>query len=219
MGEIINNATGVILAGGENTRMPVPKAFIRVDGKRIIERNISLLKTLFRETYIVTNDPGMYASFDVPLLGDMYDIRCPMTGILTALMNASSPWIFISACDMPFISSDLISYMATRRKERDAVIPSSGAGKDEPLFGFYSRRLLPAMEKDLLRGIRAISDFLKNKRVEYITMKEIHVHDPRSLSFINLNRPEDIERYLTKRDRIIFHERVKRRSNVRSGSN
>ena len=199
--------------------MPVPKAFIHVEGQSIIERNISILKTLFGETYIVTNHPRMYTSFEVPLLGDIYDIRCPMTGIVTALINASNPWVFISACDMPHISSNLISHMATRRKQGDAVIPSSGDGKAEPLFGFYSRRLLPAMEKELLQGARGMSDFLKNKRVEYITMEEINIHDPRSLSFINLNNPEDVKRSLTKRDRLLFNERVKRRRNVRSGSN
>ena len=219
MGHAIRNAAGVILAGGENTRMPVPKAFINVEGQRIIERNIGVIKTLFSETFIITNHPEMYASFEVTLLGDVYDIRCPMTGIVTALMNSSKPWVFISACDMPFISKRLISYMATQRTLGDAVIPSAYGGKAEPLFGFYSRRLLPSMEKELLRHNWGLSDFLKNKRVQYITMKEIKIHDPRVLCFINLNRPEDITRYLTPRDIMRFKEQVIRRNNVRSGSN
>jgi molybdopterin-guanine dinucleotide biosynthesis protein A len=214
MNNFIKNCTGVILAGGENTRMPVPKAFIKVSGKPVIENNLKIIKELFMEVFIVTNQPENYAHLRTPMLGDIYDIRGPMTGIFTSLVNSSNPWVFISACDMPFLNKDLIEYMASKRGSHDAVIPNSPCPpesplsksarldsegenrKVEPLFAFYSKRLIASMEKTVLSGKRGVKDFLKGKKVKYITTGEIKGFDPEAMSFINLNTPGDVKHHL-----------------------
>jgi molybdopterin-guanine dinucleotide biosynthesis protein A len=207
METFIRNCTGIILAGGENTRMPVLKAFIKVNGKKIIERNLEVMKKLFKENFIVTNQPEAYSYLGVPLLGDIYNVRGPMTGVFTALVNSSNRWVFISACDMPFINKSLIEYMASKLDNNDAVVPESYQPSDspltkggvrgvEPLFAFYSKKLLGSMEKAIQTGNRSIKDFLNNKRVIYIETKEIKKVDPRAESFINLNTPADVRRYL-----------------------
>lgn len=203
MDALIRNCTGVILAGGENTRMPVLKAFIKVGGKKIIERNITVMKQLFREVFIVTNEPEHYAYLKTPLMGDIYDIRGPMTGILSALLNSPHTWVFISACDMPFINKKLIGYTASKRDHMDAVVPMIRK-KAEPLFAFYSKQLLVSMEKSVLSGRRGLKDFLNDKRVQYITTREIRKIDPDAESFINLNTPGDIGLYLKSRDRLKY---------------
>lgn len=195
MKELIKDCAGVILAGGENTRMPVPKAFIRAGGEPIIEKNLSIIRRIFKETMIVTNQPSAYSHTGAPLFGDIYDIRGPMTGILTSLLNAPVPWVFISACDMPFINSALIDYMYDQRNGFDAVVPAPN-GKAEPLFAFYSKKLLLSMEKAVLSGRRGLKDFLKNKKVKYISAAEVGSFDPGARSFINLNTPGDAERHL-----------------------
>ena len=195
MSKLIKDCTGVILAGGENTRMPVLKAFIKVKGKPIIEKNLALIQKLFKETFIVTNQPSNYSYLGAPLFGDIYNIRGPMTGIFTSLLNSSTPWVFISACDMPFINRELIIYMHSQRNGFDAVVPSI-KGKAEPLFAFYSKKLLLSMEKAVLSDRRGLNDFLKNKKVKYISAGEIRRFDPGARSFINLNTPQDANRHL-----------------------
>lgn len=222
MDTFIKNCAAAILAGGENTRMPVLKAFIEVEGRKVIERNLGVVKRLFKEVFIVTNQPEAYVYLGVPMLGDVYDIRGPMTGIFTSLLNSSKQWVFISACDMPFLNESLIEYIASRRDNYDAVIPissypldsHSGKGGNsgiEPLFAFYSRRLLASMEKNILAGKRGIKDFLNDKRVKYITMSEIQKTDPGARSFINLNTPEDIDLYLQPHDKLKFKSTSARR--------
>lgn len=209
MTALIHDCTGAILAGGENTRMPLLKSFIEVGGQKIIERNIRTTRPLFKENFIVTNQPEYYTSLGVPLLGDVYDVRGPITGICTVLLNASNSWVFISACDMPFLNKDLIAYMAVKRTGNDAVVPVFD-GNPEPLFAFYSRRLLDKIEKAVLTGRKSLRDFLRNKRVKYITIEEIKKIDTHAVSFVNLNSPEDIERYLQKKDIIRFKRKVNR---------
>ena len=195
MNNLINDCTGVILAGGENTRMPVPKAFIKVEGTPMIERNLAVLRQIFKETLIVTNQPSDYSYLGAPLLGDAHNIRGPMTGIFTSLLNSPNPWVFISACDMPFINRDLIIYMHSQKNSFDAVAPSM-KGKVEPLFAFYSKKLLLSMERSLLSDQRGLSDFLKNKKVKYISAADVKRFDPGARSFINLNTPGDADRHL-----------------------
>ncbi len=195
----IKKCTGVILAGGENRRMPVLKAFIKVDGERIIERNLKIMEQLFKDIFIVTNQPEAYSYLGIPLLGDIYDVRGPMTGIFTSLLNSSNKWVFISACDMPFINKDLIEYMAVKRNNYEAVVPKSPLlpfTNTEPLFAFYSKRLIPYMEKAILADKKSIRDFLHKKKVNYISTEEIKIMNTNGKSFINLNTPEDIELYL-----------------------
>jgi molybdopterin-guanine dinucleotide biosynthesis protein A len=231
MNNFLKNCTGVILAGGENKRMPVLKAFIEVEGKKIIERNLKLMSQLFKEIFIVTNQPEAYLYLRIPLFGDIYNIRGPMTGVFTALVNSSTPWVFISACDMPFLNERLIRYMYSKKNNFDAVVPrftyspkiplnkwkyravkgKTRTNYTEPLFAFYSKSLLLLMEKAILAGKPAIKDFLKNKKVKYITVKEIKEVDPEGKSFVNLNTPEDIERYLQPQDVWKYKSKLRRR--------
>jgi len=193
MNTTLKNCTGVILAGGENTRMPVLKAFIEVNGEKIIDRNLKIFKRLFKETFIVTNQPEFYSYLGIPLLGDVYDVRGPMTGIFTALLNSSNRWVFISACDMPFINEQLIRYMASKRDGYEVVVGEEG-GFLEPLFAFYSKQLIPSMEKAILASKTGVKDFLNNKMVKCLSIEEIKNIDAELKSFINLNTLEDIER-------------------------
>jgi molybdopterin-guanine dinucleotide biosynthesis protein A len=201
MNKYVNKCSAAILAGGENRRMPVLKAFIEVGGKKIIDRNLHALQSIFSENFIVTNQPELYSYLEVPLFGDAYDMRGPMTGIFTALLNSSSSWVFISACDMPFLNIRLIQHMSTLRKDCDAVVPVCN-DKKEPLHAYYSKRLLNFMEKSLLAGEKSLKDFLGSKRVNYISSRETKKIGPVARSFVNLNTPEDIDLYLDPEDKL-----------------
>lgn len=209
MPEFIKDCTGVILAGGENRRMPVPKALISVHGQPIIRRNLTLIERLFADNMIVTNEPGRYSFLDTRFIGDIYDIRGPATGILSALLNCRTGWIFVSACDMPFLNEGLIRAMAALRPGKDAVVPLR-RGRPEPLLGFYSVRLAQTMEKALLAGSPGLRDFLKGKRVQYVTSGTIRHYGSPEESFINLNTPEDVERYLGQNDILTFKASLRR---------
>lgn len=212
--------------------MPVLKGFIEVGGKKIIERNLKILRRLFPRVTIVTNQPERYVHLGAPMLGDVYDVRGPMTGVLTALMNSPEEWVFVSACDMPFINPGLIRLMAGERYNPsclsiigeemkkdialspkpdvyDIVVPVNNH-RAEPLFAFYSKRVLESLERFILAGQKGIKYFLlnQNNRVKYISSDQIKDTDPGARSFINLNTPEDIELYLGPGDKLKFKRSV-----------
>ncbi|MBW1679769.1 MAG: NTP transferase domain-containing protein, partial [Deltaproteobacteria bacterium] len=63
--------TGVILAGGESTRMGQNKAFIEIHGERIINRTASLFNEIFDDVLLVTNSPLDYLDLNVRVVTDL----------------------------------------------------------------------------------------------------------------------------------------------------
>lgn len=189
---------GAILSGGENTRMPVLKSFLKVEGRTIIERSLGVLRKLFDKVVISTNMPERYFSLGALMVGDIKKERGPMTGILSVLAATEDDAAFVVACDMPFVSERLIRYMvdsfegqgARGEGKVDAVIPVFN-GKLEPMFGIYTKNAVGMMEDAVDRGEKGIYEMLKKLNVLYIEESEVRKLDPDGKSFVNINTVED----------------------------
>ena len=184
----------IILAGGENKRVPVIKGFLEINGRGIIEKNIELLKVIFNKVIISTNNPEIYFYLSVPMIGDIIEYRGPMTGILSVLTMPDVSEVFVTACDMPFINAMLIKYIVDKwEKEYDAVIPIFD-DKPQPLLGIYSKRIAKRMEQSIKIGGRSLRRFLQGINVLYINEEEVRGIDPEGRSFININTMEDFHK-------------------------
>ena len=68
--------TGIILAGGNNSRMGTPKAFLTINGTRLIDIILKVYCDIFSEIIIVTNEPLVYMEFsDAIIVADIYKKR------------------------------------------------------------------------------------------------------------------------------------------------
>jgi molybdenum cofactor guanylyltransferase len=144
--------TGVVLAGGQSTRMGRDKASLEFCGQPLVERCAEVLRQCFAEVLVIRED-------DVPGLG-------PIGGIATALRRV--PEIFVVACDMPALEAALIREMAARLPGYDAVaIPR------EPLHAAYSARSLPIIEEQITAGNYRMQDLLARLRVNWFTAAPI----------------------------------------------
>jgi molybdopterin-guanine dinucleotide biosynthesis protein A len=184
----------LILAGGENKRLPIIKGFLELKGRKIIESNIELLKRIFDCVIISTNTPEQYFYLGVPMIGDVVNCRGPMTGILSALITLKEPEIFVTACDMPFMKPALIRYIIGRWAGRgEAVIPIFNS-KPQPLLGIYSAKLIPKMEESIRNCRRGLREFLNTIEVHYIEEEKVREIDQEGRSFVNINTIQDYER-------------------------
>lgn len=185
--------TGIILAGGKNLRMGRNKAFLEVDGERIIDRTRAIFVDLFDEVLLVTNSPLDYISLNLRIVTDLYEDKGSLGGIFTGLFYASHPYAFVAACDMPFLNKELIHHLMDLSAGFDIVIPRVEDGW-EPLHAVYSQKCLPFMQKLLIENNLRIIDFFDKVRKREIPPEEIRQYDPRLLSFLNLNTPDDLAR-------------------------
>ncbi len=202
----------LILAGGENKRIPIIKGFLEIKGKKIIESNIEILKVIFDKVVISTNEPGLYFYLGLPMIGDIFKYKGPMTGILSALIALEDEDLFVTACDMPFIKPELVRYIldkwrknkegvscishsTKRNNEYDAVIPVFN-GESQPLLGIYSKSIIKTMEDTIRNANRSLRDFLRKVKVLYLTEEEVRRIDPLGESFFNINTMEDYKKAL-----------------------
>jgi len=189
---------GIILAGGENQRISLLKGHIEINGKRIIDSSVRLLKNFFDKVVISTNLPESFFYCRVPMIGDVIEQRGPMTGIFSVLLNTKCD-IFVTACDMPFIEPELISLLITRYSSLednwDAAIPVF-EGKPQPLLGIYSKNIISSVEGRLNKGMGSLRDILVELKVLYIKETIVREIDPEGRSFVNINTMEDYEKSL-----------------------
>ena len=184
----------LILAGGENKRIPFLKGFLDIREGRILEVSIQRLRKIFNRIILSTNMPEYYYYLGLPMVGDIIQVRGPMTGIFSVLSLPDVSAVFVTACDMPDINGILITYIADRwRSQYDAVIPVFN-NEPQPLFGVYAKSIARRMEEALHREKRSLKGFLRDSNVLYIQEADVRKIDPEGRSFVNINTMQDFEK-------------------------
>jgi molybdopterin-guanine dinucleotide biosynthesis protein A len=190
-----NKFTGVILAGGKNSRFSGQnKALARIGGKRILDRIYEVFTILFDKIILVTNDPLPYMEWDFDIVTDIFPIRSSLTGIHTGLFYITTPYAFFTACDIPFIKKELIKILLDSVEPNiDIVIPETSKGV-EPLCSVYSKRCVKPIEEQLEKKSLKIQRVFQKVRVKNIPENILRTIDPDLLSFSNINTPDDLAR-------------------------
>ena len=190
--------TGIILAGGENSRMGENKAFVVIDGERLIDRILKIFRDLFKDVIVVTNSPLDYLDLDVTLVTDIYPGKKALGGIYTGLFYAACPHAFVAACDMPYLNPRFIAWMMEQAPAYDLVVPESPDGL-EPLHAIYAKSCLPHMQRRIIQDKLKVTGFYKGLKCLTIFDAILKTFDPDMRMFVNVNTREDLER-LTARE-------------------
>jgi molybdopterin-guanine dinucleotide biosynthesis protein A len=185
--------TGIILSGGENSRMGVNKAFVVMDGKRLIDRTLEIFRGLFEEVIVVTNSPLDYLDLDVTIVTDIYPGKKALGGVYTGLFYASCSHAFVAACDMPYLNPRFIACMMEQAPAFDIVVPQTPEGL-EPLHAIYAKSCLPGMKRLINQDRLKVSGFYKGLKCFSIPESIQKTFDPDMRMFINVNTREDLAR-------------------------
>ena len=184
--------TGIILAGGKNSRISMTKALIQMGAHTIIGRTVHLFHKLFDEVIIVTNQFEDYVHLDAKLTKDLIPETGPLGGLYSGLMYSSSDYSFVVACDMPFIDPAIILHLQnyTYFRRYDAIVPEFN-GFIEPLYAFYSKHCIPSILDHINQ-----QDFKIRSFYSCVKVKEVPCHKFQSIerAFFNINTREDLQR-------------------------
>jgi molybdopterin-guanine dinucleotide biosynthesis protein A len=134
------------------------------------------------------------AGFGFPVYPDLRPGKGSLGGIETALHHSPTEQVFCTACDLPFINTDVVSYLlGLAGGDWQAVVPVVD-GELEPLCAVYSRSMAGAVQRDLDDGVRRIKTTLSSIRVRAVEAGDLLPMDPELLTFFNINTPADLER-------------------------
>jgi molybdenum cofactor guanylyltransferase len=94
-----------------------------------------------KATFVAGSQPQFAVealTLDAPFIFDMVEGRGPLGGLHAALSYAQTEWIFLLACDYPFISPDLLRFLVGCISDGFGVIvPEQPDGRLQPLCAFF----------------------------------------------------------------------------------
>lgn len=219
--------TGILLAGGQSSRMGSDKAWLEFEGKPIIEHVINRVRPLCSELYIVANDRVAYEPLGLPIISDVFPGKGPLGGLYSGLLAAPRHHCLAVACDMPFLNVSLIEYMMSLAPSYDVVIPRAkdpsgrtphtlvpGKGFFEknprfrnlpsakqrdlhPMHAVYSKECLASIKRHMEEGDLRLIAFIQDLNIRIVEQSEVDKYDPAHLSFYNVNTPDDLAKALS----------------------
>jgi molybdopterin-guanine dinucleotide biosynthesis protein A len=189
---------GAVIAGGRSRRYGEPKALAEVGGVRIVDRVLLALHDAAPEVVLIANDATLARAIGLPARPDAQPDLGALGGIHAALLWAqerSVAGVLAVACDMPFVSADLLRRLRDRADAEDtpdAVLPASDGPRGiEPLCAWYGVTCLPALEDAIERGDHRMIGFHGGVRVVTLPIDEVATFGDPALLFMNVNTPED----------------------------
>lgn len=185
--------TGIIMAGGKNSRMGAQKAFLRVGKETMLENAVRQLEKVVDHIMVVTTRPEAFSHLGLDIVTDIFPECGPLGGIHAGLTYSPSDINLVVACDMPFISHRLLEYLLRHGKNYDVVIPRLG-NYLEPLVACYNKSCLEVIEEHLRAGRLKITSFFSRVNVMYVDREKIARLANPDYVFFNVNTPQDLER-------------------------
>jgi molybdopterin-guanine dinucleotide biosynthesis protein A len=187
--------TIAINAGGKSSRMGTDKSFVHLLGKPLIEHIIERVSDVGQEeTILITNRIPEYAHLSLPMYADVLPDKGSLGGIYSAIQHSSHDYTLVIACDMPFVSTDLLRFIAALRDGdvHDVVAPRV-AGYPQGLHALYRKTCLEPIRARLDANKLKVIGFYDDMRVRYLDEDEYEQFDEKGLAFRNINTPEELK--------------------------
>ena len=189
--------TGIILAGGKSSRLGRDKAWEDVGGQRIIDRVIGALQSSCDEVLIIGDRPERQNELSLPKCiqyrSDELKGRGSIGGLYTGLKASDTLWSLVVACDMPYISRELIRFMLSiiSKNRCDAIVPVIN-GRYQPTHALYNSTCIPFIEKNISSGNFRMDSYFDEIYLEEISEDVINSIKGAELSFFNVNTEDDL---------------------------
>ncbi|MGA2295976.1 MAG: molybdenum cofactor guanylyltransferase [FCB group bacterium] len=194
--------TGIILSGGKSTRMGQNKSFLKLGKKTVIENICILMKSIFENVIIITNEPEKYQFLNVKCYEDIFKDYGPIGGIHSGLKHSYTDNNFIISCDLPLITKEIINYIINYDITKEIVITRAD-GFTQQLCGLYNKKVLPLIERIIsvpdekenrnnIQGKRKcrVLTLIERSNATIIDIEKEFAKYIKG-SFLNLNNPED----------------------------
>jgi molybdopterin-guanine dinucleotide biosynthesis protein A len=189
--------TGIILAGGSNSRFGGEKALVPIGGVPMLCRVIEALSRVTGEILVVGAKkpllPPSSGLEKVRFVPDAVEDFGPVAGILSGLEESRTEYGFCVACDMPFLDVELIraqidiALTADIAHRYDVVVPVHESGL-EPLHALYSRRCVPTLRGLLKLGEHRVAKLYPLVKTHYFRIGSQKQRN----SFFNVNTKDDL---------------------------
>jgi molybdopterin-guanine dinucleotide biosynthesis protein A len=181
---------GAVLAGGASRRMGAPKAGVMLGGRPLLSYPLAAVRDAGLEPVVVAKSGSALPPLQVERWDEPAEPIHPLAGIVAALQRAGGRPVLAVACDLPFVTAELLAALAAR--PAPLVVPEVG-GRLHPLLARWDPVLMHDLTAALARQapLYEVVDQLRAERVGEAALRRFG--DPARLLF-NVNDPADLER-------------------------
>lgn len=193
------NCSGLILVGGRSRRMGRPKAWLPFGNETLLQRIVRKLSAVVSPIVIVAEfGQELPRLSGVEILYDPIADQGPLMGLTTGLraLQPVSEWAFVTGCDAPFLTSELVSMLFSCRRDVEIVVPNI-EGQAYPLAALYNTKLWRDAQTLLDSNVHRLMALLDLGRVGEISQCDLRGIDPELLCLMNINTPELYEKALS----------------------
>jgi len=132
------NLIGLLLLGGQSTRMGTDKATLNYQGKPHAAYLFELLQGLLPESYVSLRS-DQSCDFTKKIIVDSYPMKGPINGILSAMNLKAECAFLVLAVDLPFLKSTTLERLIRERDPQKlaTVYCNKETGLPEPLIAIW----------------------------------------------------------------------------------
>ena len=187
---------GIVLCGGQSSRMGRPKAWLPFAGETMLPRVVRLLRKVV-EPVLVVAAPGQDVPplpAEVAVLRDEEQGRGPLQGLAAGLaaLRGRADVAYLSSCDVPFLRPAFVRRLIDLLGEHAICVPRVGH-YHHPLAAVYRLEVQESVRK-LLAENRLRPVFLfESVPTRVVEATELASVDPTFQTLRNLNTPEEYE--------------------------
>ena len=172
----------LILMGGKNSRMNGnAKGLLKIKNSTFLEKIQETLND-FSSIYLSINDKFSkeqkqnFENMGFKIIEDIYKEIGPLGGIYSSLLNCKEEYLFITACDMPFITKNSIEVLCNKvDKNTDGVVFYDKNNKLYPLGAIYSKNVLPIIEEMIEKKYYKLSYLIEKSNFVKINIEKTDI--------------------------------------------
>lgn len=180
---------GLILMGGQSSRMGKDKSALDYHGKPQVEFMYELVSSLVAKTFVSVKDQSKPPGFTEHFIEDAYEQGGPINGILSAMTQFPDKAWLVLAVDMPFVNEETIKQLIEYRN-RDKIataFATKESGLPEPLAAIWEAGTQELLKQHyLVEDKRCPRKFMMDKDIELVYPKD-------DLELYNANNPDEYQ--------------------------
>lgn len=179
--------SGLVLAGGRSRRFGTDKAHYPVAGTPMIRRVYDALHPLVASVRVSVRTADQPVPLPAERVVDRFPNAGPLAGLHAGLDVASTPWVLAVACDLPFLTGNVLDRLiAARTEDMRPVVARTPDGRLQPLCACYPSAAADAARRLLDRSDLALHAFLD-------ALRPLCVVDVPAEPLRNINERSDLD--------------------------
>jgi molybdopterin-guanine dinucleotide biosynthesis protein A len=197
IGLMVPDLSVFVLAGGASSRMGRDKAFLRLNGRTLLQTALDRAASLSPRIFIV-GQKEKFGAFGT-VIEDRFAGRGPLAGIEAALAAGSTDLNLMLAVDLPFLTSPFLHYLAECAAASAALVTVPRTDKGyQPLCAVYRLDFGPLAQIALEQGQNKIDSLFASVPTLAIEEEDLLSQGFSAALFDNLNTAEDLAKAETR---------------------